>query len=197
MDLTADILEELFSALGAHLEVASLSISIVVVGGASLAAGKLIDRTTKDVDVIAKAERIDGNLILSKASPVPIEFTSAVERVSRDYGLPKDWLNTVIDSQWEFGLPPGIEEDITWKTYSTLTVGFVGRKGLIPLKLFASVDQGPRSKHWQDLINLAPTDVELSQAATWVKTQDDGAHFKQDVEQASEQLRRALGRSGN
>jgi len=197
MDFNANILSQLFSALGAYLEASEITIKIVVVGGASLAAANLVERTTKDVDVIAKAELRGDELILSKASPFPKGFQQAIERVARDFNLPADWLNTVIDKQWNFGLPEALYDDITWRDYGPLAVGFVGRAGLIPLKLFASIDQGPKSKHWQDLIVLRPTEEELNQAADWVKTQDQSEYFKQFVEQASEQLRIELGRSGN
>ncbi len=187
------ILDELFLALAAHLEESKLSINIVVVGGASLAFGQYIERTTRDVDVIAKAERKDGQLILSRATPFPAEFESAVRRVARDFGLQKDWLNAVVDKQWIFGLPPELDDDITWRDYGVLVVGFVGRCGLIPLKFFAAVDQGPLSKHWQDLVALNPSVAEVDKAAKWVKTQDIGEEFKQFVEQAREQLLRELG----
>lgn len=51
-------------------------------------------------------------------------------------------------------------------------VGLVGRRTLIALKLFAAVDQGPRSVHYQDLVALSPAPAELEAAAEWVATQD-------------------------
>lgn len=192
MDLGRDLLDELFSALGAHLAASELSISLVVVGGASLASTGLVERTTKDVDVIARADRRGNETILFPASPLPPEFLGLVERVARDYGLPPDWLNTVIDSQWKAGLPPRLAEDIRWVDYSSLSVGFVGRKTLIVLKLFAAVDQGPRSKHWQDLLILEPSGDELKAAVDWVGGQDAGLEFQQFVRDASERLQRDL-----
>ncbi|NQV71701.1 hypothetical protein HQ496_01160 [bacterium] len=193
-DFDGRILFQLFSALGAYMEEGGLSIKIVVVGGASLAASNLVGRTTKDVDVIAKAETHDGKLIFSKASPFQEEIRLVIERVARDFNLPKNWLNTVIDNQWTFGLPDSLYEDISWLDFGPLEVGMVGRKGLIPLKLFASIDQGPESKHWQDLIALRPSEKELTRAIDWVKTQDESEYFKQFVEQASDKLRIQLGR---
>jgi hypothetical protein len=56
-------------------------------------------------------------------------------------------------------------------------VGLVGRRTLIALKLFAAVDQGPRSVHYQDLVTLSPTPAELEAAAEWVTTQDASEAF--------------------
>ena len=60
----------------------------------------------------------------------------------------------------------------------------VGRRALITLKLFATVDQGPKSVHHQDLVELAPTDDELREAAAWVETQDASPIFPQLVQEA-------------
>lgn len=192
MDIDADMLEDLFSALGAHLEEKGVEIALVVVGGASLAAHGIVDRTTRDVDVIARADLSAEPVVLSPASPLPEAFHEVVDVVARDYALPPDWLNTVVGSQWRTGLPPNLMHDITWREYSTLTIGFVSREALVPLKLFASLDQGPNSKHWRDLIALHPTAVEIEEAAEWVSGQDAGAEFSKFVEEAVERLRRDL-----
>ncbi|MCH8247248.1 MAG: hypothetical protein IH951_12685 [Bacteroidetes bacterium] len=192
MNIDDTLLTELLSALGAHLERNNCPITIIVVGGASLTAYGLIDRTTKDVNVIARVEIVDGEKRLVRATPFPSAFVEAVSRVSRDYNLQSDWLNAVIDKQWEFGLPPDFEEDISWNSFGVLNVGFVGRSGLIPLKLFAAIDQGPTSKHWQDLLALEPTQVEINKAADWVRSQDIGTEFKTFDGQAIEQLRTDL-----
>lgn len=166
--------------------------SIVVVGGASLAARGIVDRTTNDVDVIARVEEISGELRLSRASPFPAAFAESVERVARDYQLPREWLNSVVDRQWDAGLPPHLMHDVLWKRYSTLSVGYVGRRALISLKLFAAVDQGEKSKHWQDLLVLHPSDKELDEAEAWVEDQDASEQFRDFLRQASERLRKIL-----
>jgi hypothetical protein len=62
------------------------------------------------------------------------------------------------------------------------------------LKLFATVDQGPESDHFQDLVGLEPTDVELDDAAAWVSRQDRTEHFARFVEEEVANVRDALGR---
>lgn len=148
----------------------------------------------RDVDVIARVEEVDGQRRIVRAEPFPPEFTAAIERVARDFGLPSDWLNAVVGRQWEAGFPPGFEEGMGWSTYSGLTVGLVGRETLVALKFFAAVDQGAESVHWQDLLALRPTGDEIDRAVAWVRSQDVGVEFKSFVDQARERLRRELAR---
>lgn len=149
-------------------------VAIVVVGGAAMNLLGIVQRTTSDVDVIARAFRDEtGKLCLQRAEPLPSVLARAIFTVARDFGLDHDWMNTVIDAQWKQGLPPSLIEDLTWKNYGGgLDVALVGRRTLIALKLHAAVDQGPASVHAQDLIALMATDVELYEAAAWVRTQD-------------------------
>lgn len=160
-----------------------------MVGGSSLAARGWIDRTTADVDVIARGERRDHRRILVAPDPLPDALVGAVERVARDYGLPPDWLNTVVGAQWERGLPEGFVDEIEWEEYGALEVGFAGRRSLIALKLFAAVDMSPWSVHVQDLLALGPTDDELSEAAKWVVTQDASEHFEKMLREVVEHVR--------
>src|SRR5690606_25915336 len=113
----------------------------------------------------------------------------AIRTVARDLGLSDDWMNAVIEAQWLRGLPPGLAEDTTWRNYGDgLDVGLVGRRTLIHLKLFASVDRGPTSVHAQDLIALRPTNEEWKGAATWVLTQDASPGWGSLVTEAIEHV---------
>jgi hypothetical protein len=192
MDLDDRRLNDLFSALGAHLAEAGVPVCIIVVGGANLAVRGLVDRTTRDVDVIARMEDVDGERRIVRAEPFPPEFIAAVERVARDFGLPPNWLNAVVGRQWQAGFPPGFEEGIRWSSHGALTVGLVSEPTLIALKFFAAIDQGMKSVHWQDLMALRPTEDEIERAVDWVRSQDAGADFQHFVDQAREQLRRDL-----
>ena len=194
MQLSRQLLEELFAAVGAHLYPLGREVAIVVVGGANLAVMQVVERTTEDVDVIARATRKGGAWRLVPPEPFPGELVDAVSRVAKDYYLPEDWLNAVVGRQWKTGLPPGFEEDIDWRKFGYLTVGFVGRPGQICLKLFAAVDQGPRSVHWQDLIAFRPTVDEIATATAWVRDQDAGAEFQEFVTDAVNRLHLDLAR---
>lgn len=158
----------------------------------------LVPRTTKDVDVIALAEKSEGPRKLVPPDPLPEALQDSITRVARDYSLAPTWLNTEIASQWHLGrsgLPPAMEEDITWQRFSTLEVGFVGRRSLIALKLFAAADQDPGSVHYQDLINLQPSEAELQSARRWVLAQDAGPAFPDIVAGVIERANADLGRN--
>jgi hypothetical protein len=175
-------------AVGALL---ATEVAIVVVGGASMTALAIVTRATRDVDVIARAESPQ-NLI--PPDPLPDDLVAAITRVARDFQLEPDWMNTTVGRQFAHGLPPGITDDIEWRAYGRLAVGFAGRHALIPLKLFATVDQDRRSVHYQDLLALSPNDEELDRAAAWVITQDAADSFPQLVADGVQHVRADLGR---
>lgn len=192
--LDASALEELLAAVGEHLAAAGESVAIVVVGGGALAIMGWVDRTTNDVDVIARARREEGRWVMGPPELLPEILVEAVARVARDYGLPTDWLNTAAAMQWRTGLPDRFAEEVEWRAFGALEVGFPGRSSIIALKLFAAVDQGSESVHFQDLIALDPLDSELEDAADWVAGQDPTPGFPALVEEEIANVRDALGR---
>ena len=191
--MTIAELEDALHAVGELLRAEDATASIIVVGGASLSLLGLVPRTTRDVDVIARVRETEPDAELNAEpgsampghlvppEPLPEPLVRAIRTVARDFGLPADWMNTDVALQWHSGLPPGLEEELTWRRYEALSVGLVGRRALISLKLFAAVDGGPGGVHFQDLVALRPTDGELSEAAVWVRTQDASRVFLQMV----------------
>jgi len=170
-------LERALRAAGELLAAEGSTVAIVVVGGAALALGGFVSRSTFDIDVIARAEEREAGLTLVQAEPIPAALRNAIATVARDLDLPADWMNTVVGRQWPQGLPPGLLSEITWRTFGGLSVGLVGRGALVALKLFAATDRGPASVHVQDLVALAPDDAELAEAADWVRGQDVSPEF--------------------
>jgi hypothetical protein len=183
-NLSSEFLEEIFLAVGEHLESTGNSAAIVVVGGSALSVRGWVDRVTKDVDVIAQAIEKDGQRVLTAPQPLPPHLVEAARKVARDYSLPEDWLNAMVGAQWNYGLPPGFAEEVHWRRFRALEVGFAGRRSIIALKLFATVDQGTSSVHFQDLLKLKPTNIELEMAADWVRGQDAGEQFPALLEEA-------------
>ena len=185
------VLDPALAAVGELLEKERTEVALVVVGGATLNLLGLIDRTTQDVDVIARAENPIGVVParLGPPDPLPDVLQRAILRVARDFGLAPDWINTAIARQWSQGLPPWLPHDITWRRYGGLHVGLVGRRTLVALKLFAAVDQSVRSVHGQDLLALNPSDEELDEAAAWVETQDASDSFPRLVTEVVEHVR--------
>ena len=177
------------AAVGELLRTEGERVGVVVVGGATLNLIGVVERTTRDVDVIALVHRdAAGAAHLARAEPFPEPLARAIRTVARDFGLDADWMSGMVGRQWSQGLPPGIEQDLTWRRYGGLDVALVGRRTLTALKLFATVDCGPASVHMQDLIALAPSAEELWEAAGWVRTQDAAPEFPALVEQAVEHV---------
>ena len=76
------------AALGEILAARDLRYEVVVVGGAGLALLGVIDRPTKDVDVVATRE---GGVVVPIAA-LPSDLADAVRDVARIYGLNERWL---------------------------------------------------------------------------------------------------------
>lgn len=98
--------------------------------------------------------------------------------------LEEDWLNGEPTSLLDFGLPAGFDERVITRRFGGLIVHLAGRKDQIFFKLYASVDQGPNSKHAVDLEKLAPSRSELVEAAAWCRTHDPSEGFAQQLELA-------------
>ena len=65
----------------------------------------------------------------------------------------------------------------------------MGDKDQICLKLYASVDHEPQSKHYMDLIALKPSLSELEYAKKWCLTQDVSETFAMLLDQTLESIR--------
>ncbi len=184
MEIDLVSLEGALVVLGQLLADRGLHYEVVAIGGGGLLLLGLIDRTTKDLDLIAL---IKGRELFS-ASPLPRPLVLAVEEVGRALDLGKDWLNIGPASLLEMGLPPGFIERLHMRKYKGLTLYLADRFDQICFKLYASVDQGPQSKHFADLRALAPTLAELRKAETWCITQDVSANFEKDINHVIENI---------
>jgi CBS domain-containing protein len=186
-------IERALQAVGALLASRGERVGIVVLGGAALNLLGVVDRATRDVDVVALA-RGGRRSRLERPDPLPPALASAVARVARDLALSPDWLNAVAGSQWDTGLPRGLRGRLHWRRYGGLDVGIVDRRDLVFFKLYASADAtGPASVHVQDLLALRPTDEELRAAARWVRTQDPSPAIATAVEKVLAYVRSVRG----
>lgn len=171
--------------LGALLEAEGERYRLVVVGGVAINLARIRQRVTGDVDIIARIERTPaGNVLWMQPEPFPEGLQRAIHQVAMDFGLRDDWMNAVVAKQWEHGLPPWIGEDVTWHDYGGLQLGVPGRRTLTTLKLYAAVDQGPKSVHAEDLLYLSPSNEELAEAAAWVALQDASPEFAENLTEA-------------
>lgn len=118
---------------------------------------------------------------LVPADELPSQFLLAASDVAADLGLHPDWINPGPAGLLEFGLPNGFLERCETITLAGLTVRIADRFDQIHFKLYAAADQGPRSKHLTDLMNLDPTDDELHTASQWCRTHDPSVGFAESV----------------
>lgn len=174
--------------------------AIVVLGGAALNLLGVVDRVTRDVDIIAFGIPADARPprdIVPPTDPLPAALRRAADIVGRDLRLPADWLNAESALQWSQGLPPGLADRITWRHYGTgatgLWVGLVDPYDLTFFKLFAAVDDATtRSRHYRDLLALSPDSATLAAATDWVRGQDASPEFADVLDRMVTHLRREL-----
>ncbi len=180
VEINRDTLDVIFGALAEQLRSLGDQYEIVVIGGSALTALGLVERATKDVDLLAIAEKGE----LRSAEPLPDTLRVARDRVARDFDLDEKWLNAGPTSLLIWGLPAGFMTRLSTRRYGqALTVRFAGRLDQVHFKLYAMVDQGG-GRHEADLRALHPTRDELIAAARWTMTQDPSPGYRLVLKEA-------------
>lgn len=175
--MNLSLLEESLAVLGDSLAERGLAFEIVAVGGGSLLLLGLISRPTADLDVVALIE--DGRYV--KPSVLPVDLAEAARATARVMGIREDWVNTGPTALLDFGLPAGFANRTVERRFGGLVVHLAGRRDQVFLKLYAAVDQGRSSKHFQDLVALSPSREELLDGARWTMTHDPSAGFRSEL----------------
>lgn len=177
--INADNINKIFRALESQISIfGGQTVSLVVCGGTALTALGLVSRTTKDVDVLGLAKE-PGNegIEVQRIRRFPEFLEKAAEKVERDFGLQKNWLNLGPAPQVDTGLPDGLTTRLVKRDFGRyLTVYFISRLDQIHFKLYAAVDRD--DYHTEDLLKLKPTQVEIEMASRWIVTQDVSEPFK-------------------
>ncbi len=176
---TAD-LQEALETLGTLLAARGLGYDIVLIGGGALLLLGLIERPTRDLDIVSRIEA--GRWL--EGEPMPEPLAIAIREVAAALDLDEHWLNAGPTDLLRFGLPDGFADRVVVQHYGSLTVRLAARVDQVAFKLYAAVDQGPRSKHFRDLRQLHPTPGELRAAARWCRTHDTSEAFADMLEQA-------------
>ncbi|MDP1608379.1 MAG: hypothetical protein Q8L98_03585 [Chlamydiales bacterium] len=114
---------------------------MVAIGGGGLLLLGMISRSTKDVDVVALVDH--GDFISAKHLPIPL--FEAIAEVGAALQLGENWMNTGPSDLFLMGLPEGFADRMSTSHYGGLILHLAGRFDQICFKLYASVDQGPRS----------------------------------------------------
>ena len=180
MNIDSVTLERALKALGNLLADRGHHYEIVAIGGGGLLLLGQIERPTKDLDLVALVEEDQ----LVSAIPLPQNLLQAAEDVGRALQLGRGWLNVGPASLLQAGLPEGFKERMHTRHYGGLTIHLAGRLDQICFKLYASVDQGPHSKHFADLKLLKPARRELEVAQNWCLSQDVSDAFAIELKNA-------------
>ncbi len=164
-----DPLQQALTMLGEILDTRdSAPVELVVCGGAALRAIGLVSRATKDVDVRARRDEIDREVI--GAWPLPDFLLEAVAEVAREMRLPPNWLNAsagMMTMALE-DLPVSVWSELHEHDYGPrLRIGFVGRKGLLFLKAHAAIDREEK-RDLSDLNAIDPTPAEWQEVLDWL-----------------------------
>ncbi len=181
MDMNSATLGQALDILGQLLANRKRHYEVVAIGGGSLLLLGQIVRMTKDLDLVALVES-SGQFI--SANPLPSDLLNAIREVGMALELGEGWINPGPTSLLEMGLPPGFKTRTQVRHYGGLTLHLAGRLDQICFKLYASVDQGPSSKHFADLKLLQPNESELQVAKSWCITHDVSEGFASTLEAA-------------
>ena len=168
-------LETALRALGELLDARGLHYEVVLIGGGNLILRGLVTRpTTKHLDLLGKWTA-DG---IKPMRPMPEPLRIAIVDVARAYGLASDWVNLGPESLLDLGLPDGFLGRLERHDYGGLVTWLADRVDMVCFKLYAAVDQGPRSRHLQDLRELRPDSDELLAAARWSVRHDPSPGYR-------------------
>lgn len=157
----------------------------IVCGGTALGIIGVVQRPTRDIDVIGGWS--SATLEIVQIDQFPLAVERAIARVAdahpelQSFGITNErpWVNLGAKGLLNFGLPSGCKDRLTPRTIGThLTLRLPDRRDLIAFKLFAASDaaHGRQAVHKSDLRALSPNDEELRFAIDWVITIPDPNH---------------------
>ena len=181
-------IQDALSRTGRRLALADAGeFTLLVCGGSALSLAGIIQRPTRDVDVLGLVKAVEPAVIV--AEQLPVEVTRAADLVALDLGLPSDWLNDAARDVQRLGLPPGILERAHRLEFGPcLTVLFIGRQDQVALKLYAAIDREMGQRHLKDLEEVAPTQAEMEAAVHWLLNRETSPQFREAVRFIAEGL---------
>lgn len=168
-------------------------LGLVVCGGAALRVLGVLDRPTKDVDVIALSMK---NRLAPTTDEFPAGFRECVVEVAEDLGLATDWLNRGPSKLLDMGLPDGWRQRVSAADFGKrLRIYWLGRADLICLKLYAACDDRAKRPevHADDLRRFKPSYEELDVGVEWLREALPASRYAE----LSHPLKRLLGYLGH
>ena len=153
----------------------------IICGGSALAILGLVQRTTRDIDVISGWSSAKLEVVrLDRFAP---SVERAIDRVADAHpelrASELRWVNLGASGLLNFGLPPGCTTRLKrLRIGAHLTLQLPDRIDLITFKLFAAIDptHARQAVHKSDFRALAPTEDEVRFAIDWVATIPDRNH---------------------
>lgn len=185
-----DQLEQALALLGHVLHTGGQHYTVALIGGGALLLAGLGTRPTRDVDAVGIVEDDQ----VRSAEPAPPGLVEAVTQVAAELDLDHRWFNAGPTALLDAGLPDGFIGRAERRDFGGLVALLASRLDQIHFKLYACVDQGPRSKHTADLLILTPSLDELNAAAAWCRQHDPSPAFAGQLEQALTYLASELSR---
>ncbi|MEO8179705.1 MAG: DUF6036 family nucleotidyltransferase [Deltaproteobacteria bacterium] len=162
------------------LEARGLRLDAIVVGGSALVLIGIVDRPTRDVDILHPD-------LPSQIADASRAF--ALEMRRRGIELADTWLNNGPSSLSKL-LPDGWRHRTQPAFFGrALVLETLGRADLLKTKLFALCDRGT---DLADCIAFSPTAEELEEAMPWVALQDANKLWPSHVEKTIGDLQRRV-----
>ncbi len=168
-------------AFDAFLAQRRLTLEAVVIGGAALALLGVIQRPTKDCDVLAPP------------------LSEALLRAARDFAQAQRSAGLELDEDWFNNGPASLVSvlPLTWRDElqlvfegEALVLRTLSRLDLLRSKLFALLD---RAQDLDDCLALAPSADELSAVFPWLSEQDGHPQWPEHTRRVLADLGRRLG----
>lgn len=181
MFTTRSQIQEALSRAGRRLALADAGeYALLICGGSALSLAGLVDRPTRDVDVLGLVTRT--KKVLGVTEILPEEVMRAARWVASDLNLPVDWLNDSAFAIHRLGLPVGILKRARLREFGPcLTVYVIGRQDQAALKLYAALDRQKGQRHLQDLDTLNPTPAEMKFAIRWLLNRETSPEFRRAI----------------
>jgi len=172
------------AALGAKLEMhETKTVSLLICGGAALNISGHLTRATADIDVLGRSGSA------GEFAEMPEWLYAFAEEVAAELSLESGWLNDAALSVAQMGLPKGILSRAEKRSFgNSLEIAIASRMDLIALKCFAALDAKAGKKHLGDLVDLNPTQEEMSFATDWLLDRPTSPEFRKIVRQLCEVL---------
>jgi hypothetical protein len=169
------------SGVGRRLALADAGeYALLICGGSALNLAGLVDRPTRDVDVLGLVKGAKETSVV--AEPLPEEVSRAAHLVATDLNLPSDWLNDSALAVHRLGLPTGILQRSQRLEFGPcLTVYVIGRQDQAALKLYAALDHQKGRRHLEDLAAIDPTAAEMRFAIQWLLDRKTSQGFRKAI----------------